>query len=160
VNALNAVEVELIDEAIGRVLASIDRKGWAMTSTSSSRATTASSRATSVCSSRVLSRRRSDASTADLAPGALERARAERRARTRQPRLARGDVPEIAGEPRRRGRGRGLPIDDDDAKRRSFEATFTEWDSSIFGVDVHVRTVVTDDYLYTEYQPGTVHDGQ
>jgi len=57
------------------------------------------------------------------------------------------------------GRGRGLPIDDDDAKRRSFEATFTEWDSSIFGVDVHVRTVVTDDYLYTEYQPGSVHDG-
>ena len=28
VNALNAVEVELIDEAIGRVLASIDAKGW------------------------------------------------------------------------------------------------------------------------------------
>ena len=28
VNALNAVEVELIDEAIGRVLASIERKGW------------------------------------------------------------------------------------------------------------------------------------
>jgi hypothetical protein len=24
---------------------------------------------------------------------------------------------------------------------------------------VHVRTVVTNDYLYTEYQPGTVHDG-
>jgi hypothetical protein len=24
---------------------------------------------------------------------------------------------------------------------------------------VHVRTVVTDDYLYTEYQPGSVHDG-
>jgi len=53
VNALNAVEVELIDEAIGRVLASIDRRAGAMTSTSSSRATTASSRATSVCSSRV-----------------------------------------------------------------------------------------------------------
>ena len=24
---------------------------------------------------------------------------------------------------------------------------------------MHVRTVVTDDYLYTEYQPGSVHDG-
>jgi arylsulfatase A-like enzyme len=55
--------------------------------------------------------------------------------------------------------GAALPIDDLDASRRSFDATFTEWDSSIFGVDVHVRTVVTDDYLYTEYQPGTVHDG-
>jgi arylsulfatase A-like enzyme len=67
---------------------------------------------------------------------------------------------EIAGEPAPTWvEGAALPIDDDDAKRRSFEATFTEWDSSIFGVDVHVRTVVTDDYLYTEYQPGTVHDG-
>ena len=59
------------------------------------------------------------------------------------------------GSPRRRGSKAALPLDDADAERRSFEATFTEWDSSIFGVDVHVRSVVTDEYLYTEYQPGT-----
>ena len=33
VNALNAIEVELIDEAIGRVLSAIESKGWTPTST-------------------------------------------------------------------------------------------------------------------------------
>ena len=53
VNARNAVEVELIDEAIGRVLAA-DRRPAAgpTTSTSCSPPTTASCRATSACSSR------------------------------------------------------------------------------------------------------------
>jgi len=27
----------------------------------------------------------------------------------------------------------------------------TEWDSALFGVDVHVRTIVTKEHLYTEY---------
>ena len=67
---------------------------------------------------------------------------------------------DIAGKPAPEWvEGAALPIDDADAKRRGFDATFTEWDSSIFGVDVHVRSIVTDDYLYTEYQPGTMHDG-
>ncbi len=35
----------------------------------------------------------------------------------------------------------------------------TEWDSALFGVDVHVRTVVTSEHLYTEYLAGTMHDG-
>jgi hypothetical protein len=36
---------------------------------------------------------------------------------------------------------------------------FTDWDSELFGVDVHLRTVVRDDVLCTAYLPGTVHDG-
>ena len=52
-----------------------------------------------------------------------------------------------------------LPTSDDEARARSFDATFTEWDSSLFGIDVHVRTVVTKDHLYTEYRAGTMHDG-
>lgn len=55
--------------------------------------------------------------------------------------------------------GAALPVDDDDARNRSFESTATEWDSALFGVDVHVRSLVTERYLYTEYRPGTMHDG-
>jgi hypothetical protein len=39
------------------------------------------------------------------------------------------------------------------------DATVTEWDSALFGVAVHVRSIMTRDYLYTEYLPGTMHDG-
>ena len=52
-----------------------------------------------------------------------------------------------------------LPRSDEEARARSFDATITEWDSSLFGVDVHVRSLVTEQYLYTEYQKGTMHDG-
>jgi arylsulfatase A-like enzyme len=55
--------------------------------------------------------------------------------------------------------GATLPLDDDDATSRGFESTVTEWDSALFGIDVHVRSVLTHDYLYSEYLPGTMHDG-
>ena len=53
VNALNAIEVELIDEAIGRVLNMSSIRVGTMTSTSSSPVITANSRATSASCSRV-----------------------------------------------------------------------------------------------------------
>jgi hypothetical protein len=52
-----------------------------------------------------------------------------------------------------------LPVSDDDASARHFDSTVTEWDSALFGIDVHVRSIVTSRYLYTEYLPGTMHDG-
>jgi arylsulfatase A-like enzyme len=52
-----------------------------------------------------------------------------------------------------------LPVSDEDASSRRFDATVTEWDSAFFGIGVHVRSIVTTDYLYTEYLPGTMHDG-
>jgi len=55
--------------------------------------------------------------------------------------------------------GAALPTSDAAAASGGFEASVTEWDSALFGVDVHVRTVVTTRYLYSEYQPGTLHDG-
>jgi arylsulfatase A-like enzyme len=55
--------------------------------------------------------------------------------------------------------GAALPTSDEEASARSFDATFTEWDSVLFGVSVHVRSVVTSDYLYSEYRAGTMHDG-
>jgi arylsulfatase A-like enzyme len=67
---------------------------------------------------------------------------------------------EVAGQPAPVWvEGASLPLSDDDARARSFDSTVTEWDSALFGVDVHVRSVVTASHLYSEYQPGTLHDG-
>jgi len=55
--------------------------------------------------------------------------------------------------------GRPLPVDDTDADARGFERVLTEWDSELFGVDVHLRTVTRDGLVCTAYLPGTCHDG-
>jgi len=39
------------------------------------------------------------------------------------------------------------------------EHVLTEWDSELFGVDVHLRTITRDRWVCTAYKPGTVHDG-
>jgi arylsulfatase A-like enzyme len=55
--------------------------------------------------------------------------------------------------------GRPLPADDGDADARGFERVLTEWDSVLFGVDVHLRTITRDGWVCTTYQPGHSHDG-
>jgi arylsulfatase A-like enzyme len=55
--------------------------------------------------------------------------------------------------------GRPLPVDDADATARRFERVLTEWDSELLGVGVHLRTITRDGWVCTTYQPGTVHDG-
>jgi arylsulfatase A-like enzyme len=55
--------------------------------------------------------------------------------------------------------GASLPISDEDAQARGFERVLTEWDSELFGVDVHLRTIYRDGLLCTRYLPGTSHDG-
>ena len=55
--------------------------------------------------------------------------------------------------------GRPLPVDDVDASVRGFERVLTTWDSELFGVDVHVHTIVRDEWVCTSYGQGTVHDG-
>ena len=46
-----------------------------------------------------------------------------------------------------------------DAEERGFERTLTEWDSELFGVGVHVRTIARAGWVCTMYRPGYVHDG-
>ena len=66
----------------------------------------------------------------------------------------------IAGvEPRRGCRARRLPVDDADADARGFERVLTEWDSELFGTDVHLRTIMRDHWVCSAYLPGTSHDG-
>ncbi|MFP5256905.1 MAG: sulfatase [Acidimicrobiia bacterium] len=55
--------------------------------------------------------------------------------------------------------GQALPVEDEDAVERGFERVLTEWDSEVLGVDVHLRTITRDGWVCTTYGPGTVHDG-
>ncbi|MGZ4740527.1 MAG: sulfatase/phosphatase domain-containing protein, partial [Ilumatobacteraceae bacterium] len=55
--------------------------------------------------------------------------------------------------------GHALPTDDADADRRGFERVLTEWDSELFGVGVHLRTITRDGLVCSTYQPGYSHDG-
>jgi arylsulfatase A-like enzyme len=52
--------------------------------------------------------------------------------------------------------GAVLPVDDASATN---EHVLTEWDSELFGVGVHLRTVTRGRWVCTTYRPGTVHDG-
>ena len=55
--------------------------------------------------------------------------------------------------------GKALPVDDLDADARGFERVLTEWDSVLFGVGVHLRTITRDGWVCSTYQPGHSHDG-
>jgi arylsulfatase A-like enzyme len=161
VNALNAIEVELIDEALGRVLAAIDAKGWTddvdiVFSTDHGelqgdfgllfkgpyhtdslmrlplvwRPAPSASVEPSVVSAPV--------GLIDLAPTFCD----------------------IAGlEPAPWMQGRALPVHDTDAAERGIDQQLTAWDSELFGVAVHLRTITRDGWVCTAYLPGAVHDG-
>ncbi len=161
VNALNAVEIELIDEAIGRVMKDIEAKGWGDD--------------VDVIFTTDHGEFQGDFGFLFKGPyhvDALMRLpliwRPARSTRP-EPGVVKAPVSlvslaatflEVAGQPAPAWtEGAALPINDDDAHARSFTSTVTEWDSALFGVDVHVRSVVTTEHLYTEYRPGTMHDG-
>jgi arylsulfatase A-like enzyme len=163
VNARNAVEVELIDEALGRVLAAVAARGWAddldVVYTSDHgelqgdfgllfkgpyhvdalmrlplvwRPAPSAGGAPSVVSRPV--------GLVDLAPTFCR----------------------IAGLPAEPWmEGAPLPPDDTaaDADPGRSGSVFTEWDSELLGVDVHLRSVTRDGWVCTAYRPGTVHDG-
>lgn len=157
VNARNAVEVELIDEALGRVLAAIAARGW--TDDVDIVFTTdhgefqgdfgllfkgpyhvdALMRLPMVwCPAPNAAVEPAVVSTPvgliDLAPTFCE----------------------IAGLPTPEWmQGHVLPKTSDDGPER----VLTEWDSELFGVDVHLRTITRDGWVCTTYKPGTVHDG-
>jgi arylsulfatase A-like enzyme len=161
VNARNAVECELIDEALGRVLAAISMRGWAddvdvifttdhgelqgdfgllfkgpyhvdglMRLPLVWRPAPAAHLPASTVSRPV--------GLVDLAPTFCA--------------IAGLAVPQWM-------EGRPLPADDADADARGFERVLTEWDSELFGVDVHLRTITRDGWVCTAYGPGFSHDG-
>ena len=161
VNARNAVECELIDEALGRVMARIAERGWAddvdvvFTSDHGElqgdfgllfkgpyhvdalmRLPLVWRPAPSVGAPAAVVTR--PVGLVDLAPTFCA--------------IAGIDATEWM-------QGNRLPVDDADADQRGFDQVFTEWDSELFGVGVHLRSVYRDGMLCTTYAEGTVHDG-
>src|SRR3954451_19638717 len=156
VNARNAVECELIDEALGRVLAAIDRRGW--TADTDVIFTTdhgelqgdfgllfkgpyhvdALMRLPLIW--RPAPNARVDASVVSRPVGLVDLA----------PTFC-----AIAGVAAADWMdGEALPTGDEPGG-----AVLTEWDSELFGVDVHVRTITRDQWVLSAYKHGTVHDG-
>ena len=161
VNARNAVECELIDEALGRVMAAIAARGWGddvdviyttdhgelqgdfgllfkgpyhvdglMRIPLIWRPAPASTALPSTVTRPV--------GLVDLAPTFCQIAG-----------LAAPDWME----------GTALPVDDTDAEARGFERVLTEWDSELFGVGVHLRTIMRDGWVCSTYLAGYSHDG-
>jgi arylsulfatase A-like enzyme len=158
VNALNAVEVELIDEAIARVWAAIKAKGW--------------DDDVDIIFTTDHGELQGDFGLLFKGPyhvdGLLRLPLIWRPAPSTKTPSAVVSTPvslvslaatfmQVAGQAPPAWVERGaLPQRDE---QNTEDEAIVEWDSALFGVDVHLRTVVTDKYLYTEYQPGSQHDG-
>ena len=161
INARNAVEVELIDEALGRVLAAIEARGW--TDDVDVVFTTDHGELQGDFGLLFKGPYHVDglmrlpliwrpAPSAGVRPGVVATP------------VGLVDLAptfcSIAGvAPTEWMQGRALPVDDADAEARGFERVLTEWDSELFGVGVHLRTVTRDGWVCTAYRPGYVHDG-
>jgi arylsulfatase A-like enzyme len=161
VNAMNAIECELIDDALGDVLAAIDRRGW--------------SEDLDVVFTTDHGEFQGDHGLLFKGPyhvDALMRLPLVWRPAPStgvQPAVVRAPVglvdlaPTFCGiagiEPPEWMQGHALPVDDADAARRGVDHQLTAWDSELFGVGVHLRTITRDGWVCTAYLPGTVHDG-
>ncbi len=161
INARNAVECELIDEALGRVLAAIEQKGWTDD--------------VDIIFTTDHGELQGDFGLMFKGPyhvDALMRLPLVwRPAPSTTPTQAVVTKPvelldlaptfcAIAGiAPAEWMQGQALPVDDDDADKRGFERALTEWDSELFGVGVYLRTITRDQWVCTAYLPGYAHDG-
>jgi arylsulfatase A-like enzyme len=161
VNARNAVECELVDEALGRVLAAIESRGWGDD--------------VDVVFTTDHGELQGDFGLLFKGPyhvdGLMRLPLIWRPARSSNPTASTVTRPvglvdlaptfcTIAGLPVPEWmEGRPLPVDDRDADERGFERVLTEWDSVLFGVDVHLRTITRDGWVCTTYQAGHSHDG-
>jgi arylsulfatase A-like enzyme len=165
VNAMAHIENELIDEAIGRVLAAIEAKGWSedldivFTTDHGEFQGDFGFLFKGPYHVDSLMRLPLIWRPAPSAGGGLDA-----KARVSQPVGLLDLAPTfcaIAGvQPPEWMEGRPLPIDNADAVARGFERVTTEWDSrQPDGTEIHLRTIMRDNFVCTTYQPGTVHDG-
>jgi arylsulfatase A-like enzyme len=161
VTALNAVECELIDEAIGRVLAAIQARGW--------------DDDVDIVFTTDHGELGGDFGLMFKGPyhvdGLLRLPLIWRPAPSTKPAAATVSRPvglvdlaptfcAIAGLPVPAWmEGKPLPVDNGDADTRGFERVLTEWDSELFGIGVHVRTIMRDGWVCSTYLPGSAHDG-
>jgi arylsulfatase A-like enzyme len=158
VNARNAVECELIDEALGRVLAFIEQRGWG----------------DDVDIVFTTDHGELQGDFGLLFKGPYHVDGLMRLPLVWRPAPSAGVQPAVVTSPvglvdlaptfcaiagldaQPWMQGAALPVDDD---APTADAVLTEWDSELFGIDVHLRTVTRDQWVCTAYRPGTVHDG-
>lgn len=161
VNARNAVEIELIDEALGRVLRAVEHRGWGDD--------------VDVIFTTDHGELQGDFGLLFKGPyhvdGLMRLPLIWAPARNSAPTAASVTTPvglldvaptfcTIAGiDPPSWMEGSPLPIDDSDASTRGFGRVLTEWDSELFGVTVSLRTITRDGWVCSTYLPGTMHDG-
>ncbi len=161
VNALNAIECELIDEALGRVLAAIEARGWG----------------DDVDIVFTTDHGELQGDFGLLFKGPYHTDSLMRLPLVWRPAASRGVTPSVVTAPvglvdlaptfcRMAGleepewmQGRALPVDDADAAARGIDEQLTSWDSELFGTAVTVRTITRDNWVCSVYLPGTVHDG-
>lgn len=161
VNARNAIEVELIDEAVGRVLTEVDRRGWGAD--------------LDVIFTSDHGELQGDFGLLFKGPYHVDGLM--RLPLIWRPAPSTGSLPAVVSRPvglvdlaptfaaiaglesPSWAEGKPLPVDDEDADRRGFERVLTEWDSELHGVDLHVRTITRDHWVCTTYRAGAVHDG-
>ena len=157
VNARNAVECELIDEALGRVLAAIEAREWADD--------------LDVFFTTDHGELQGDFGLLFKGPYHVDGLM--RLPLVWRPAPSAGVTPSVvptpvglvdlaptfcsvAGVPTPEWmQGRPLPVGAGGGPER----VLTEWDSELFGVDVHLRTITRDGWVCTAYLPGYVHDG-
>jgi arylsulfatase A-like enzyme len=161
INALTHAKNELIDEALGRVLAHVGKRGW--------------SNDTDVVYTCDHGEFQGDfgllfkgpyhvdalmrlpmiwapAPSAGVAPALIERP-------VGQLDLA-PTFCDIAGLPAPTWmQGQPLPTSSVEADQQKRERTLTEWDSDINGIELHLRTLYRDGLVCTTYEKGTLHDG-
>jgi arylsulfatase A-like enzyme len=154
VNARNAVECELIDEAIGRVLGCVNRRGWGDD--------------VDVIFTTDHGELQGDFGLLFKGPYHVDSLM--RMPLVWRPAPSAGVLPRV--ETRPVGLVQlaatfcdiaGLPepsfVQGSSLAGPPHERVLTEWDSELFGVDVHLRTITRDGWVCTAYRPGTVHDG-
>src|SRR4051794_34665400 len=158
VNARNAVECELIDEALGRVLATIAARGWeddvdvVFTTDHGELQGDFGLLFKGPYHVEALMRLPliwRPAARAAVAPAVVSDAVGLVDLAPTFCAIAGLDAPTWM-------QGTALPSSPDDPQR---EHVLTEWDSELFGVDVHLRTITSGQWVCTAYGPGTVHDG-
>lgn len=160
VNARNAVEVELIDEAIGRIMAAIGQRGWAedvdvvMTTDHGELGGDfgllfkGPYHVDGLMRLPLIWR---PAPSAGVAPAVVTRPVGTIDLAATFCGIAGVDDPAFID-------GDRLPINDADLDGTP-ERVLTEWDSELYGIGVHLRTITRDGWVCTAYKPGYVHDG-
>jgi len=161
VNALTHIENELIDEAIGRVIAHVERRGWAND--------------TDILYSTDHGELQGDfgllfkgpyhvdslmripliwkpAPSAGIAPASIDAPVGHVSLASTFCHIAGLPAPDYAEAPR-------LPTSEDEVRALGHERVLTEWDSVLFGKILHMRTICRDGWIATTCLPGTVHDG-